>query len=47
METIIYNFITGDAIRITSEEVSFSNLQPHEDFMPLAMWEKVNGKVNL
>ena len=47
MKIIIYNMINGKPIRITDENVCITQLNDNEDFMPLSMWEEVNGKVNL
>lgn len=47
MKTIIYNYKTGQPLRITTDEVSISDLKNDEDFMPLSMWEEVNGPVSI
>lgn len=47
MKTIIYNMNNGKPIRITDEDVCITQLNDNEDFMPLSMWEEINGEVKL
>ena len=40
MQTVIYKMNDGSIVRITSEEISFSDLKDDEDFCLLSFYEQ-------